>query len=420
MVRPSGADLRRRARRAGVQLVRRSRFLPSSFPDRVGDDDRLVGTTLSQTVMLYFPDTRDRLYQLRQWYGPLRALDARHPVIAVFQDSRTAAVWRAESGLPGITVARYALLDDLLADSHVKLAVYVNHTPQNFTALRFTSLAHVYLSHGDSDKGVSVSNQTKAYDFCFVAGQAAIDRMSDHLMFADPPAWCIPIGRPQLDSAGATAGRPEPTGRPTVLYAPTWEGAQPSMAYGSVASHGVGMVRALVDSGRVTVSYRPHPLSGSTDPAYGVADGRIRAVLAEAQQRDPTAGHSVETGRTLEDSFASADLLVCDVSSVAMEWLATGRPLVVTIPASPLVSTAATRMLAVVPRLAAADVDRVGDLVRDQLETDPLREERRALVDYYLGDTTPGASTQRFLDACTRVIALRDEQWAAVTSRRSS
>ena len=117
MERPSGADLRRRARRAGVQLVRRSRLLPSSFPDRLGDDERLVGTTLTQTVMLYFPDTRDRLYQLRQWYGPLRALDARHPVIAVFQDSRTAAVWREESGLPGITVARYGLLDELLADS---------------------------------------------------------------------------------------------------------------------------------------------------------------------------------------------------------------------------------------------------------------------------------------------------------------
>ena len=420
MERPSGADLRRRARRAGVQLVRRSRLLPSSFPDRLGDDERLVGTTLTQTVMLYFPDTRDRLYQLRQWYAPLRALDARHPVIAVFQDSRTAAVWREESGLPGITVARYGLLDELLADSAVKLAVYVNHTPQNFTALRFTSLAHVYLSHGDSDKGVSVSNQTKAYDFCFVAGQAAIDRMADHLMFADPPAWCIPIGRPQLDVAGAAAGGAWPTGRPTVLYAPTWEGAQPSMAYGSVASHGAALVRALVGSGRVTVAYRPHPLSGNTDPAYGVADTHLRGMLAEAQQRDPGAGHRVETGCTLEESFAGADLLVCDVSSVAMEWLATGKPLVVTIPSSPLVATAATRMLAVVPRLTAADAPGLADVVQQQLDEDPGREERQALVDYYLGDTAPGASTQRFLDACTRVIALRDEQWAAIASRRPS
>jgi oligopeptide/dipeptide ABC transporter ATP-binding protein len=32
--------------------------------------------------------------------------------------------------------------------------------------------------HGDSDKVVSISGQTKAYDFTFVAGQAAVDRLA--------------------------------------------------------------------------------------------------------------------------------------------------------------------------------------------------------------------------------------------------
>ena len=90
----------RRVGTAGIRLVRRSGLLPSSFPDRLGDDPRLEGTTLSQTVMVYFPDTRDRMYQLRQWYAALRALDERHPVIAVFQDSRTAALWRTSPGCP--------------------------------------------------------------------------------------------------------------------------------------------------------------------------------------------------------------------------------------------------------------------------------------------------------------------------------
>ncbi len=403
-----------------MRVIRRSGLLPSTIPDRLGDDERLAGTSLSQSVMLYFPDTRESLYQLRPWYAPLRALDARHPVIGVFQDSRTAAVVREELALPVITIARYGALDELLARSEVKLALYVNHSPQNFSALRFTSLAHVYLTHGDSDKGVSVSNQSKAYDFSFVAGQAAVDRMASRLMFTDPNAWCIPVGRPQLDSAPIVtsgSGRPE---RPTVLYAPTWEGAQPSLAYGSVATHGAALVRRLLDSGRVVVAYRPHPLSGVTSPRYGSEDAVVRSLIAEAARRDPGAGHRVEVDRPLEASFAAADLLVCDVSAVAMDWLPSGKPLVVTEPASGDVATAGTRMLEVVPRLALANLPDVVTLVVDQVTVDPDRAERLALVDYYLGDTSPGAATRRFLDACTEVIARRDEQWAAIAARGPS
>ena len=32
----------------------------------------------------------------------------------------------------------------------------------------------------------------------------------------------------------------------------------------------------------------------------------------------------------------------------------------------------------------------------------------RAITEHYFGDTTPGASMQRFLDACDQVIAYRD------------
>ena len=156
---PGGVSARRsalirRLSRFGMRVLRRYGLLPVGLPDRNGDDDRLAGGSLAQTVMVYFPGTMEDVYQLRQWYGPLRALHERHPLIFVLQDSRTARVVRAESGLEAITIARYGRLDDLLARSEVKLALYVNHNPQNFAALRFMSLVHVYLSHGDSDKGV--------------------------------------------------------------------------------------------------------------------------------------------------------------------------------------------------------------------------------------------------------------------------
>ena len=185
---PTAADRGRRSRRAalkrlihrlsrlGIRVVRRHGLLPTGIADRNGEDDRLAGSSLTQTVMVYFPGTLEDIYQLQQWYDPLRALDERHPVIVVLQDSRTARRVRTESALAAITIARYSVLDDLLSRSDVKLALYVGHNPENFTALRFTSLAHVFLNHGDSDKGVAVSNQNKAYDFLFVPGQASIDR----------------------------------------------------------------------------------------------------------------------------------------------------------------------------------------------------------------------------------------------------
>lgn len=410
-------DLARRVTRWGVQAVRRHGLLPSGVPDRYGDDDRLAGTSLSQTVLVYFPGTREDLYQLRQWYGPLRALDERHPVVVVLQDSRTAAVVRAELGLTAITVARYGRLDDLLSRSEVKLALYVGHNPQNFTCLRFTSLVHVFLSHGDSDKAVAVSNQCKAYDFWFVAGQAAIDRVQAYTMLYDAATRCLPIGRPQLDFDLPSDVGSARSARPTVLYAPTWEGGQPSVAYSSVVSHGPRLVRSLLDSGRFEVVYRPHPLIGVTHADHGEADAEIRRLVVDAAERDPAARHRVDVDPPLNASLAAADLLVCDVSAVAMDWLPYGRPLIVTDPDAPTAVTARTRMLDVVPRLAVSGLDGVVALVARALSEDPQRADRLALTDYYLGDTSPGAATKRFLDACTRVIAVRDTEWSRVTAR---
>jgi hypothetical protein len=312
---------------------------------------------------------------------------------------------RAETPLRVVTVARYATLDDVFSRSDVRLALYVNHNPDNFSMLRFASMAHVSLLHGDSDKIISVSNQAKAYDFSFVAGQAAVDRLDRYLPRFDAPARTVIVGRPQLEAPAVRA--PVARGeRATVLYAPTWEGAQPTAAYGSIATHGPALVDRLLDDGGFDVVYRPHPLSGVRDAAYGEADAAIRERLVRAAEAQPQAGHRVSDDESLADAFAAADALVCDVSAVAMDWLPNGRPLMVTVPASPETVTASTRLLDTVPRLAVADVAGVARLLRAELEDDPGRDARHALLEYYLGDTTPGASMRAFVSACERMIEL--------------
>ncbi len=385
-----------RLRSWAIGRLRSSRFFPRGMPDKRADADRL-GRPFTQQVLLFFPSSADSLYQLRPWLPALRALDARHPVVLVFRDSRTAAVVRAESGLDCITLARYGQLDEILGVSQVKLALYVNHHPINFECLRFASLLHVYLGHGDSDKGVSVSNQIKAYDYCFLAGRAALERTAGNVMLYDAGARSVLIGQPQLDVPGPPA-HPDPS-RPTVLYAPTWEGSQPSVSYSSLVSHGRRILAAL--AGRYRVIYRPHPLTGVIDRDYADADRELRAL---ADRVDTTVG--------LTQSFADSDLLITDVSAVSMNWLPSGKPLLVTRPGVPV---PASRLMEVVPLLQPQDD--IAAVVDEHLTRDPTAAERVELIAYYLSDTTPGAATEAFVVACEQAMAIRDAAWAELSAK---
>jgi hypothetical protein len=121
-------------------------------------------------------------------------------------------------------------------------------------------------------------------------------------------------------------------------------------------------------------------------------------------------GSIVDSGRPLELAFADADVLVTDVSSVAVEWLPTGRPLVVTVPAEPDAVVVPSRLLETVPRLTAAAAAGAGALLARCLTVDPEREERAALVEHYLGGVDRDESLARFLAACDDVLAARDAQ----------
>ena len=348
--------------------------------------------------------------QIEPWLAAFEALDARLPVVVVCQDSRTAARLRSASTLDVLTIARYGRLDDLLGRSDVKLALYVSHSARNFECLRFTSMVHVYLGHGDSDKGVSASNQVKAYDYCFVAGRAAVERIARNVHSYDADARCVAIGQPQLDVSGVLGlPAPDPADRPTILYAPTWEGAQPSVAYSSVLSHGETMVRSLVASGRWRVLYRPHPLTGVTAPEYARADERIRALV----EADAGAGHRVASG-TLAAAVAESAVLLSDVSGVVLNWLPTGRPIVLTEPAGDQARVARTPLTRVLPTIsaqAAADVDAVAQAT---LTDEAARARREELIEYYLTDVSPGAATARFGRACEDAARERDDAVAAL------
>ena len=404
----------RSARSRAWLTARRLGVVPSGQPDRLGEDSELLGSTLPHRVMVFFPDPPGSLYQLEQWYPTLRVLDAELGVVVVLQDSRTARAVRERSGLDAIVVAESTTIDDLLLRGPVAVCLYVNHNPANFTNLRLGQLVHVSLMHGDSDKSVSVSNQLKAYDYAFVAGQAAVDRVAASVAEYDAAARCHPVGRPQIDelleAVDAACDVPGDDARTAVLYAPTWEGPQPTAAYGSVATHGEALVRSLLDAGRFRVVYRPHPLTGVRSSEYAAADARIRALVTEAAG----GGHRVDVGVPVARSFADADLLVCDISGVAVDWLALDRPLVITEPADPRAWQGESPLREAVPGLPVGDAARFSARVGALMADDGARLARERLAGYYLGEVAPGAATKRFVAACHDVIRRRSGDARAI------
>lgn len=409
-------DLQRRAQSQVLRSVRRSRLFPRTVVDRLGDDDRLGRASTDAAVMVYFPGAIDTLYQIDPWLPTFEALHTALRVVMVCQDSRVARHLRDHSPIPVLTVARYGTLDGVLARSDVKLALYVSHVPRNFEALRFSSLLHAYIGHGDSDKGVSASNQLKAYDVVLAPGQAAVDRAARRLMRFDAEARCIVVGQPLTLAAPSTspttpARLPAPGERTTVLYAPTWEGAQPSVAYSSVLTHGQGLVDALLADDRFRVVYRPHPLIGVSSAAYAGADAGIVARIGRAVVEDPQAGHRVvhADDESLDASFERAALLICDVSAVATAWLPSLKPLMVTDPAGDQAVSADSGMLGAVTRLAAADVPSIAGLLWSELDSDAGLDARRELVSYYLSPYWPDRVTERFVRVCSELAVERDE-----------
>jgi hypothetical protein len=180
----------------------------------------------------------------------------------------------------------------------------------------------------------------------------------------------------------------------TVLYAPTWEGWSDDLAHSSVSTMGPAIVRALLDHApQVRVLYKPHPLTGTRDAqaverhqeivamieranrtreaSGGEYSDRLKTLTRhldalagdesagdEAQISRDTAGattsadwretedawteaywqaggplrHRVVTGQRphVYDCFNHADLLITDISSVAGDFIVSGKPYAVT------------------------------------------------------------------------------------------
>ena len=355
-------------------------------------------------IAVYYADGPVNLYQMRQWYKPLAKLAETWPVVVLSRTAGGTIKLLDESPVPVAYVRKVADLERVIAEQDIRIVLYVNQNSRNFQMMRYGRRWHVFINHGESDKMYMTTNQFKAYDYSFVAGQAAVDRLGKVLWDYDFDKRAITIGRPQADHYSGQLPY-TPDNRTVVLYAPTWEGDRAAAAYGSIATHGVSLVTALLRSPRHRLVYRPHPRSGVVNFEYGAANKQIMAAITAANARDSTAHHIIDTGPELGWQLSAADVAIVDISAMVYDRLASGKPLMVTRPQNPLAAIDTSGYLSDCEWLDAEDAVSIVDTL-DALTTDETAELRlRGWVERYFGDTTPGVATTRFHTAIEQLMA---------------
>ena len=260
-------------------------------------------------------------YQIEQWVGPLRRIGVPFAIIVRHNAAATALQSRpALDGIPILACLNAQQLDRVVTPS-VRAVFYVNSVAANINMVSYRHLTHIYLGHGDSDKEISAHPAHSMYDKIFVAGQEAIDRYAANNVLIPEDKFAI-VGRPQLDgvqSGKRERGQDEPL---TVLYAPTWLGYNKASTLSSLPA-ATPFIEYLLAQG-VRIIFRPHPFSNKTATERQLVAG-IDALLA----RDGGGNilSRAAAAASLVDVFNDSDALITDVSSVLVDYTATGRPI---------------------------------------------------------------------------------------------
>ena len=354
--------------------------------------------------VVYYAATVGVRYQLGMWLPYLDRLNK--PYVVITRNPATvgeiAKLTKAPILVPRTDKKMSDHLDSMVVPS-MKAAFYVQGSPANSTFQRY-KMTHVWLNHGDSDKQANYHPRHATYTKLFVSGQQGADRYATHGIDVPPERFAI-VGRPQIESI-MVRDEPLPVGAPrTILYAPTWKGGRPSTNYSSLPN-ALTMIKAVLERGS-TVVFRPHPLSYNdrTDA------GRIKAIhdLLAADQtasgRQHVWGKQAEKDWDVPACFNASDALITDVSSIASDYLASGKPIAMCAILSSGQAFTDEFPMARVSYVIEPDLSTLGEVLDHLHGDDPLAPERLAYRTYCLGESIGPHAADEFLRVAGDLVA---------------
>lgn len=269
-------------------------------------------------VVLYVTGLEKVAYQGNMWIPVLEQLPV--PAAIVLREKQTATDL-IKTHLPVYFMSSMRELE-LLDEAGVKTILYPANTQKNVQTLRFHTMNHFFINHGDSDKVVNQSKFLMAYDKLLVAGPLAEQRIRN----AGLPVrenQIEHVGRPQVElmlSRGDGVCRQIKT----ILYAPTWEGFVEEANYSSVNALGYAMLLQLLQQGSYKVLFKPHPYTGyNKNGDCGEFLEKMRALASDYPQLE-----LVDIDSGIHPWMNASDLLITDISSVLNDYLHTLKPII--------------------------------------------------------------------------------------------
>ena len=352
---------------------------------------------------IYYGARTGARYQLGMWLPYFERLNRRFIVITCHH-----------STVPEITELTSApVLVPKIRSSHGRLwhlvvntlraAFYVQNNQANADMLRFDRLTHIWLNHGDSDKSANYSARHSAFDKVFVSGQQGVDRYAAHGVRIRPDQFAI-VGRPQTERI-ETRDVPLPAEAPrTVLYAPTWHGGKPNTNYSSLPL-GAQIVDALLARG-VTVIFRSHPHTYTDPQQTGIAHDIQRRLNADRKTtgRQHVSGRAAEVDLDLPDCFNHCDAMITDVSSVASDFLASGKPFAMVAIQQHGAAFRRAIPMARVAYVIERDLSTLPEALDELLGPDSLAEARRSYRSYCLGEALGAEAPLPFFREVERIL----------------
>lgn len=280
---------------------------------------------------------------------------------------------------------------------------YVQNAQTNARFMALKGITHVWLNHGDSDKPANYNPRHADYDVLVVCGQAGIDRYANHGIHVEPAKFEV-LGRPQASDVRPARGPIASLEQPTVLYAPTWQGLDPSVNFSSL-EQGPRIVAALLQRG-VRVVFRPHPLSYRWRIRRAVVHEIHRLLEADRAAGGPEHvwGRQADVEWSVADCSNASDALISDVSSVVSDWLQSEKPYCMTAMRSGVEEFRAEYPIAQTAYVLQGDLANLDDVLDDLLVRDPLAEERSVRKRYVLGDFQGEESADAFAAFVRRVV----------------
>jgi hypothetical protein len=359
---------------------------------------------LAPKFAVYYAAVQGVGYQLGTWLPYLERL--RQPFIVITRNPSTvpeiAELTSAPILVPRTDRGMSTHLDSMVVSS-LRAAFYVQGSPANSTFQRYARLTHIWLNHGDSDKQANYAPRHATYNKIFVSGQQGVDRYAAHGIDVPPDRFAI-VGRPQIEDIAVRDAPLTPEAPRTVLYAPTWKGGRPSTNYSSLPV-GEQIASRLLERGS-TVIFRPHPLSYSDSADIG----RIRDIHAllendrHATGRQHVWGQQAERDWDIPACFNASDALISDVSSVASDYLASGKPLAMVAVTASGEAFRAEFPMARVSYVIEPDLSTLDEALDELHGPDRMAPERRAYRTYCLGEQLGKDAAAEFLRVAGAIV----------------